>query len=119
LTALGGAKQRLGSEAQDLQAVFVSVDPERDTPAQVKAYLESPVFPKPVVGLTGSPEQVAAIAKAYKVYYARNGEGADYLMDHNSAIYLMDPKGQFVRLIRPDAGPEAMAKEIAGAMRRS
>lgn len=120
MTALGAAKARLGAEADQLQTVFVSIDPARDTPAQLKAYLASPVFPRPVIGLTGSAEQVAAMAKAYKVYYAKAGEGeTDYLMDHNSAIYLMNPQGQFVRLIRPDAKPEDMAREIGAAMGRS
>jgi protein SCO1/2 len=120
MTALGAAKTRLGADGDKLQTVFVSIDPARDTPAQLKAYLASPVFPKPVIGLTGSAEQVAAIAKAYKVYYAKAGDGAtDYLMDHNSAIYLMNPRGEFVRLVRPDAKPEDMAQEIGGAMRRS
>jgi protein SCO1/2 len=120
MTALGAAKARLGPAGKDLQTVFVSIDPARDTPAQLKAYLESPAFPRPLVGLTGSPEQVAAMAKAYKVYYAKAGGGdVDYLMDHNSAIYLMDPQGRFVRLVRPDATPEQMAQEISAAMRRS
>ena len=81
--------------------------------------MASPAFPKPVVGLTGTAEQLAAIAKAYKVYYAKNGDGPGYLMDHNSAIYLMNPKGGFVRLIRPDASPAEMAKELGAAMQRS
>lgn len=119
LTTLAAAQTRLGDRAANLQTVFVSVDPERDTPAQLKSYLASPAFPKPVLGLTGTPEQLAAIAKAYKVYYAKNGEGPGYLMDHNSAIYLMDPQGRFVRLIRPDAAPDEMAKELGAAMRRS
>jgi protein SCO1/2 len=119
MTALSAAKNRLGAQGADVQTVFVSIDPERDTPAQLKAYLDSPAFPRPIIGLTGSAEQVAAIAKAYRVYYARNGEGADYLMDHNSAVYLMDPQGRFVRLVRPDAKPEDMAREIGAAMGRS
>ena len=119
LTTLAAAQTRLGDRGRDLQTVFVSVDPERDTPAQLKSYLASPAFPKPVVGLTGTAEQLAAIAKAYKVYYAKNGDGPGYLMDHNSAIYLMNPKGGFVRLIRPDASPAEMAKELGAAMQRS
>jgi protein SCO1/2 len=120
MTALGAAKARLGPAGEDLQTVFVSIDPARDTPAQLKAYLESPAFPRPLIGLTGSPAQVAAMAKAYKVYYAKAGDGeADYLMDHNSAIYLIDPQGRFVRLVRPDATPDQMAQEISAAMRRS
>lgn len=116
LTTLGAAQKKL-KNGDALQTVFMSVDPHRDTPAQLKTYLESPVFPRPIIGLTGSEAQVAAVAKAYKAYYAKGaGEGDAYLMDHNSAVYLMNPQGQFVTLIRPDVGPEAMAREIASAM---
>jgi protein SCO1/2 len=120
MTALSAAKLQMApAQAAQLQTVFVSIDPERDTPAQLKAYLQSPAFPRPMVGLTGSPEQVKATAHAYRVFYARHGEGADYLMDHNSAIYLMNPQGAFVRLVRPDAKPRDMAREIGGAMGRN
>lgn len=116
LTALGGATQRLGPKADKLRVVFVTVDPARDTPAQIRTYLASPVFPRGAVGLTGTPEQVTAMTRAYKAYAAKNGAGADYLMDHTSAIYLIDPKGRFVTLIRPDAGPEGIANQISEAM---
>ncbi len=116
LTALGGATERLGAKADKVQVVFVSVDPGRDTPAQVKTYLESPVFPKNAIGLTGTPAQVAAMAKGYSVFFGKVGEGPDYLLDHTSAIFLMDPKGGFVRLIRPDAGPDTIAAEIVKQM---
>jgi protein SCO1/2 len=120
MTALAAAKRQMPPDkAAQLQTVFVSVDPERDTPAQLKAYLSTPAFPTPIIGLTGSAEQVKAIAGAYRVYYAKSGEGPGYLMDHNSAIYLMNPQGLFVRLIRPDAKPQDMAHEIGGAMGRS
>ncbi len=117
MTALSAAKLKLPASQKDqLQTVFVSIDPARDTPAQLKAYLESPAFPRPVIGLTGTPEQVKAIAAAYHVYYAKAGDGPDYLMDHNSAIYLMNPQGVFARLVRPDAKPQDMAREIGAAM---
>jgi len=118
LTTLAQAIERLGPRAADLQTVFVSIDPERDTPEQLKAYLDIPVFPQPAIGLTGSPEQVAEIARAYRVYYARAGEGPGYLMDHSSAIYLINPQGRFERLIRPESSPEDMAREIGAAMGR-
>jgi protein SCO1/2 len=116
LTALKVVKDRLGPKGQDLQAVFVTIDPARDTPAQLKAYLSSPAFPQPILGLTGSPEQIAAMAKAYKVYYARSGTGPDYLMDHASAIYLMDPKGRFHSLISNGEGLDGMTSRITDAM---
>ncbi|OYX36511.1 MAG: photosynthetic protein synthase I [Caulobacterales bacterium 32-69-10] len=116
LTALKVAKDRLGPKAQDLQVVLITIDPERDTPAQLRSYLSSEAFPRPIVGLTGTPEQIAAVAKAYKVYYKKNGTGPDYLMDHASAVYLMDPKGQFHSLVSDAQGVDSMALEIGSAM---
>jgi protein SCO1/2 len=120
LTTLNAAKARMGKDADKLQVVFVSIDPERDTPAQLKTYLSSPAFPKPIIGLTGTPEQVKAMARAYKVYYAKAGDAKpgdrDYLMDHSSAIYVMDPKGQFAKLVDPQLAPDDMAKAVSGAM---
>jgi protein SCO1/2 len=116
LTSLKVAKTRLGPKADPLQVVFVTIDPERDTPAQLKSYLSSPAFPQPIVGLTGTPEQIAAIAKAYKVFYRKNGTGSDYLMDHGSAIYLMDPKGQFHSLVSTGQGIDSMTFDIGHAM---
>src|SRR5471032_1924449 len=69
LQALADAETRLGPGAARLQVVFVTVDPARDTPGQLKAYLSSSAFPKGAVGLTGAPAEVAAAAKAYKVFY--------------------------------------------------
>jgi protein SCO1/2 len=120
LTTLAAAKARLGSKADGLQVVFVSIDPERDTPAQLKLYLDSPAFPKPILGLTGTPEQAAAAARAYRVYFAK-AEGTKpgdtaYLMDHASQIYLTNPKGQFAKLIDPTLAPDDMAKAIGQGM---
>jgi protein SCO1/2 len=120
LTTLAAAKARMGAKADRLQVVFVSIDPERDTPAQLKTYLESPAFPKPILGLTGTPEQVKTIARAYRVYYAKAGgtKPGDkaYLMDHASAIYLVNPKGQFGRLVDPQLPPDEMAKALGEGM---
>lgn len=116
LQALGGALGKLGAKAKDVQTVFISVDPERDTPAQMKTYISSPVFPRPIIGLTGSPEQIAAVAKAYKVYYAKAGSGTNYLMDHQSIIYLMNPDGRLARPLTHDLTPDAIAKQIGDAM---
>jgi protein SCO1/2 len=116
LTALKVAKDRLGDKARDLQVVFVTIDPERDTPAQLKTYLSTAAFPQPTLGLTGTPEQIAAMAKAYKVYYAKNGTGPDYLMDHASAVYLIDPKGQFHSLVSDAQGVDSMTFEIGQAI---
>ncbi|MFG1358978.1 SCO family protein [Xanthobacter pseudotagetidis] len=84
----------LGPDADKLQAFFVSVDPERDTPEVLKSYLGS--FAPQLRGLSGTPEQVAAIKKAYRVYSRKVPlTGDDYTMDHTAVVYLMDKTGTF------------------------
>lgn len=117
LQALAAAQDRLGPKGRDLQVVFVTVDPKRDTPEQLKAYLSADSFPKGTVGLTGSPEQVAAIAKAYHVYYAADGDEDGYLVSHSTPTYLMNPKGGFNRVIPYNLPPEEVARQISDAMR--
>ena len=116
LTTLGGAIDRMGARAKDFQVVFITVDPHRDTPAQLKNYLSSAEFPRGVIGLTGSDAQVAKVAQAYKVYYQKAGTGAAYSVDHSSAIYLMDPKGQFDTVIPYGLTPDQAKDSIVKAM---
>ena len=71
--------------------IFVSVEPARDTPQALKDYLSSDGFPEGVIGLTGTPELVAAAADAYDVFYSKSGEGEAYTMNHSLAIWLMGP----------------------------
>ena len=119
LSELKLVKQRIGPQGDKLQVVFVSIDPERDTPAQLRSYLATPAFPQPIVGLTGTPAQVAAIAKAYKVYFAKQGAGRDYLMAHSSGVYLMNPDGAFHALVSDAAGIDDMTKQIGDAISHS
>lgn len=119
LQALGGAYKRLGDKGRDFQTVFVTVDPERDHPEQMRAYIDAQALPMRTLGLTGSPAQVAAIAKAYKVYYAKSGTGANYAMDHSAAIYLMDPQGRFAAPLTHEMAPDKIAEEILRAEGRS
>jgi protein SCO1/2 len=111
LTAVSHALDKLGSKSDRIQPLFITVDPKRDTPAVVKQYAAA--FGPRIVGLTGSPEQVAAAAKAYRVYFAehRTGPGPDdYSMDHSSVLYLMGPDGRFIAPVRADQdGPELAA----------
>ena len=116
LARLGAVTAALGPKADRFQVVFVTVDPERDTPAALAAYLASPTFPKGVRGLTGSPEQIAAIAKAYHVYYQKVPQAGSYTMDHSAVIYLMDPKGRFVSPLDLSVTPADAAKAIEKAM---
>jgi len=116
LTTLGRAMTLLGPRAAKVQVVFVTVDPARDTPAALKSYLSSKVFPRNAVGLTGTPAQVAKAAKGYMVFYQKEGTGPNYTMDHSTALYLMDPKGQFDTVIADGLSPQQQADQIARAM---
>ena len=116
LQVLKEAKQRLGRRGDNLQVVLISVDPERDTPALLKTYLQNEAFPEGTIGLTGTPEQVAAAAKAYRVFYRKAGTGEDYTVDHASLVYLMDPKGRYDRVIANGTSPEETARIIGDAM---
>lgn len=106
----------LGAEVKDFQTVFVSVDPARDTVAQMKAYVANDAFPKRLIGLTGSPAQVDAAAKAYKVFYQKAGEGDDYAVNHAAYSVLMTPKGRFACVLPYGATPEQTAGKIRTAM---
>jgi protein SCO1/2 len=119
LQTIEAAKEKLGHKADGLQVVFITVDPARDTPAQLKAWLDQPGFPKPVTALTGTPAQIAAAAKAYKVFYKREGpaKGDAYQMAHTAAIYLMDPKGQFNLPLTYEQGPQKLADQIGAAVK--
>jgi protein SCO1 len=87
--------RKLGPEADRTAALFISVDPERDTPEAMKDYLSS--FDPHLRGLTGDAASLAAVAKAYRVYYKKVPlEGGDYTMDHTAIVYLMDKEGRFV-----------------------
>lgn len=117
LQGLSAATDQLGPKARDFQIVFISIDPGRDTVDQMKTYLSAPYVPKSTLGLTGTQAQVAVAAKAYKVYYAKVGDGPGYTMDHSTAIYLMDPKGRFRTVIPYNLPPDEIARRVKDAMR--
>ena len=116
MQTLAAAETRLGAEAAALQIVFISVDPARDTPAQLKAWSSQAGFPRSVHALTGSPQQVAAVAKAYRVYFAKENRSSDYQMAHSAAVYLMNPEGRFVAPLSYEQGPDKVARDLSGAM---
>lgn len=107
----------LGPLGERVVPIFVTIDPQRDTPAQLADYV--PRFHPRMRGLTGTPEQVAAVARQYRVYYARTGsaENTEYLMDHSSFLYLVDPDLRVRALFRPQTSPEAIAVAITGHLR--
>jgi protein SCO1/2 len=120
LQAMAAAIDELGPLGDKVQPLFITVDPARDTPAQLADYVA--LFHPRLIGLTGSSEQIAAVAKAYKVYFARADAGAGssgaaeatsaYLMDHSAFVYLMGPSGQFITLFPGGTSPAAMAAAI-------
>lgn len=97
LLRLGGLTRQLGADAARLKILLITVDPERDTPAQLALYLQS--FDPRVVGLTGSREQVDAALKAYKAYAKRIPTDNGYTMDHSASVYLMRADGSFRTMI--------------------
>jgi protein SCO1 len=114
LNDVAAAFDKLGPKAKDVQALFITVDPARDTPKVVKDYAAA--FSPHIEGLTGTPAQIAAMAQEYRVYYAPQkaaGAGDSYTVDHSSILYLMGPDGSFIAPIRTDETGEAMAADIA------
>ena len=102
--------------AAQVQPIFISIDPERDTPRIVGEFAAA--FSPRLLGLTGTPQQVAGAAKAFSAYYARGKDtGGGYLMDHSRVAYLMDRDGKPLAMLSVDEGmdkgPEAVAAELA------
>jgi protein SCO1/2 len=101
----------LGPEAKDVRALFVTVDPERDTPAILKDYLSN--FDPRVIGVTGDAAAVAAMEKAYRVYAKKvKLDGGGYTMDHTALIYLMDKTGRFVAPFNIKRRPQEAATDL-------
>jgi protein SCO1 len=111
---------QLDGEADALQPLFITVDPQRDTPDVLRQYTRS--FDPRIVALSGDPQQIAAAAAAYGAYYTTRkiGPGAeDYLIDHSSYTYLMDPRGRFVQGFEADTPPDRMAQQVRELMRHA
>ena len=105
-------KQALGADGDKLQAVFVSLDPERDTPEVLKAYLAN--FDQSFVGLSGTPEELAAVVKDFKIYFKKvpgKAEGT-YTVDHSAGTYLYDPQGRLRIYERYGAGPQVLVQDV-------
>lgn len=116
LLVMGQAVRILGESNADaearLQPVFITVDPERDTPALIGEYVAN--FHDRMVGLTGSADAVAKVAHDFRVYYAKveSDDPEYYLMDHSSFMYLVGPDDKLVAMFRPSGDPDAIAKEL-------
>ena len=113
---LGRAQKILADKADNLQFLFITIDPARDTPQALGAYVKSGGFPTNVIGLTGTDGQIAAAAKAYRATYQKAPQkDGTYVMAHTDIVYLMDPKGRFVAPLTGDMSPKTVAEQIAGA----
>ncbi len=117
MMAIGGALKALGPQANKVQGLFISLDPKRDTPALLAAYVDS--FHDNIVGLTGDETAIRRAAHAYKVYFNKvPGKGEDdYGFDHSAYIYLMDRAGKFIGVFPPSTPPErivAVLKPLLG-----
>lgn len=114
LQVITAAMEHLGDKARKVTPVFISVDPKRDTVEQMASYVKH--FHKRLVGLTGTLEQVKAVAKAYRVYFAEvkdETSSAGYSVDHSSIVYLMDTKGEYLAHFSYGTDPKKMAETIA------
>jgi protein SCO1/2 len=100
----------LGPQAERVRALFVTVDPERDTPAKLKDYLSS--FDPRLIGVTGEPAGIAAIEKAYRVYAKKVPTDNGYTMDHTAIVYLMDKEGRFVAPFNIKRSPDQAAADL-------
>ena len=101
----------LGSDADKINALFITVDPERDTPAKLKDYLSS--FNPRLKGVGGDADALAAVAKAYRVYYKKVPlKDGDYTMDHTAFIYLMDRNGDYLGFFPPGTSADRMVEII-------
>jgi protein SCO1/2 len=111
LARLAKLRRDMGSDGDKLQIVFVSVDPEADKPADIGRYVD--LFGTPVVGLTGTPGQIARIAKAYGVYYAKvPQDGGNYTVDHTATVFLVDREGRLQSTLDMKEGDEAALAKL-------
>jgi protein SCO1/2 len=112
LQTMSQAIDLLGDRATDVQPIFITIDPERDNVATMKSYAEN--FTPRLLALTGTPQEIAAVAKAYRVFYQRaKSEGDDYVMDHSSIVYLMGKDGAYLAHFSGETSAEQMAAAIA------
>jgi protein SCO1/2 len=115
LSVIADALSKLGPRAQRFVPVFVTIDPERDTPPALKKYLAA--FGPNFVGLTGSLADITKVAHEYRVYFAKHKlAGGAYGLDHSSVIYLLGPDGRLVKFYDEATTPDLLAKDLNGVL---
>ncbi len=111
LARLAKLRRQLGRGEDALSIVFISVDPERDTPAEMGNYLQ--LFETPVIGLTGTPAQVEQVKKQFSVYSRKVEQpGGGYSVDHTASVILLDRNGQFVATLSPEEGDKVALEKL-------
>ena len=101
LTTISEALDSLGTKAQHIQPIFITLDPLRDTAEVLKGYREN--FHKSIIFLTGTEEQIRSVAKLYKVYFQKTNDNDDYLIDHSAITFIMAPSGGYLKHFGPNA----------------
>lgn len=111
LYEMNGWLAKLGDEGKDISAYFVSIDPERDTPELLKSYVSN--VSDRIVGITGEPDKIAAMAKAFGIFARRvEIEGGDYTMDHTASVLLLDRAGAFAGTIAYGENPDTAIEKL-------
>jgi len=105
------ALQKLGSDSRRVVPIFITIDPERDTPKVLADYMKA--FGPTFVGLTGTPAQIQEVEKNYRVYAVKKPlAGGNYGMDHSSVLYLMGPDGKLISFYDEAISPDDLAKDL-------
>ena len=115
LQQMGAALELAGKAADYYQPIFITIDPERDTPEKLAQYVTAPGFPKGLIGLGGSAQQIDRVKEAFKVYgkKAEDPDSADgYTYDHSSMMYLMDENGEFIDVFSHSNTPQEIADRL-------
>jgi len=113
LNEIATALEKLGTDAAKVEPLFITIDPQRDTREVLERYTQS--FDPRIVGLTGSPQQIDAVTREYGAYSARHKTGPgpeDYVLDHSTYLYVMDPGGKFVRAFEADTSGDRIADAL-------
>lgn len=114
LAEIAQTLEKLGPLAAEVQPIFITIDPERDTPEAIREYLDA--FDPRIVGLTGTSAEIVTVAKEYRVYYKKQAgkTGEDYLMEHSAFVYVINPAGNYATLFSPRGGqgPDQMALRL-------
>jgi protein SCO1/2 len=116
LQVMTAALDEMGPAGERVQPLFITIDPERDTADHLAEYMA--YFHPRFIGLTGTPEEIASVAKAYHVWYQKvDGDSPDYVMDHTSIMYLMDPDGAFVQHFSFGTSADTLSEALLAAVK--